>query len=177
MRRNPNRHAHPDLRDAVDVSRFWSLVDKRATCWMWTGHLDKDGYGLFVWRGRRVGAHTLALSFTTGETKPEGMDTCHSCDNPPCVNPAHLRFDTRQANVDDAHARGRAAVGERIGAAKLTERDVIEIRTRRAAGALQKHLARDYGVSPAYVSEIVNGITWTQVGGPITGNSKRKAVA
>jgi hypothetical protein len=89
------------------------------------------------------------------------------------VNPHHLRFDTRQGNIDDMHNRGRAALGEARASAKLTDAIVLEIRERRANGALQRVLADQYGVSPSNISEIVNGLVWTHVGGPIGGRSKR----
>lgn len=164
MSRNVNPDTHPTLRDAVDVTRFWNLVDRQAEdeCWEWQGYLDKDGYGLFQWQGKRVGAHVLALSFTTGEIKAEGLDTRHSCDNPPCVNPNHLTFGTRLENVHDMISRGRAA---RSG--KLTDAQVIEIRERRAAGARQMDLAKQYGVSDGQISMIVRGKRWSDVGGPI----------
>lgn len=163
-RRNPNRHAHPLLREAVDVTRFWGLVARQgpAECWPWHGDQDKDGYGVFVWYGKRRGAHTLALEFSTGEHKAEGLDTRHSCDNPPCVNPAHLSFGTRQENVQDMISRGREA---RQG--KLSDSQIIEIRERRAAGARQIDLAQQYGVSGGQISMIVRGHRWPEVGGPI----------
>lgn len=85
----------------------------------------------------------------------------------------HLRFGSRQSNVDDMWERGRGPSGERSPQSKLTNSTVREMRLRRANGALQKDLARDYGVSAAYVSEIVNGLVWQDAGGPITGKGKR----
>jgi hypothetical protein len=113
------------------------------------------------------------VTFSTGEIKDPVLDTCHSCDDPPCCNPGHLRFATRLENVADMYERGRARVGSAHPFARLTEAAVVEIRVRRANGAMQKTLAADYGVSDAYVSEIVNGLVWRHAGGPISGTSKR----
>lgn len=162
-RRHVNADPHPDLIDAIAVTRFWTLIDQSSDCWEWQGDLDKDGYGVFFWKGRKFGAHQLALSFTSGEMKLPGLDTCHSCDNPACCNPDHIRFDTRRSNVADMHKRGRAV----SPAARLTAEQVVTIRERRAHGATQKTLAEQFGLSPAYVSEIVRGITWKDAGGPI----------
>lgn len=174
-RRHVNDHAHPEFVEAVTVSRFWRMVATGSTdsCWPWLGDQDGHGYGIFTYHGTRKPAHEMALSFTIGEKRLDGLDTCHSCDNPICCNPHHLRFGTRQSNVDDMFARGRNLVGEARANSKLTNAAVREMRLRRAMGALQKDLANDYGVSAAYVSEIVNGLTWQDAGGPITGIGKR----
>lgn len=151
------------------VTEFWRQVDRSSgpdACWPWTGYAEK-GYGHFQWGDRTVGAHELAVSFTTGAARPDGFDTCHSCDNPLCCNPAHLRFDTRQGNVDDAVSRGRQARGERQGSAKLTEADVLDIRHLAAAGATGTSLAERYQVSRSLVTEIIRGNRWSHVGGPI----------
>ena len=163
-RRRVSADPHPTFADAVAVSRFWSLVDIRADdeCWPWLGDEDGQGYGIFSFRGRRAGAHQYALSFTTGEEKLPGLDTCHSCDNPPCCNPYHLRFDTRLSNVEDMISRGRAN-----RARKLTDEDVVMIRERRANGARQKDLAAQYNVSDGAISMIVRGVRYENVGGPI----------
>ena len=148
----------------MDVTRFWGMVSRREPdqCWEWTGDRSRNGYGVFVWHGKRTGAHEVALSFTTGEVKSDRLDTCHSCDNPLCCNPAHLRFDTRLANVREMHERGRARK-----ARKVTDEDVVLIRERRAAGARQSDLAEQFGITDGAVSMIVRGLRWPDAGGPI----------
>ena len=164
-RRRVNSDPHPDFADAVSVSRFWRLVDRRgpSECWPWLGDADRDGYGVFVFRGRKYGAHELVLSFTTGEKRLARLDTCHACDNPRCCNPEHLRFDTRRANVADMVRRGRAAAPAR----KFTDEQIVTIRERRALGARQKDLADQFGVTDGQISMIVRGLRWANVGGPI----------
>ena len=166
--RHVNNHPHPTLADAVSVSRFWRNVDiaGEGECWEWRGDADQDGYGIFYWHDRRRPAHELALSFTTGERRLPELDTCHSCDNPACCNPSHLRFDTRASNVADMVARGRAGAPGR----KLADEQIVMMRQRRANGARQKDLADQFGVTDGLVSMIVRGIRWPHVGGPIEGN-------
>lgn len=150
---------------ALKATEFWAKVDSSAgpdECWPWTGYAEK-GYGLFFWQGRKVGAHELAVTFTTGEARHPELDTCHSCDNPICCNPAHLRFDTRQSNVDEMVERGRAANGQR----KLTDDQVLAMRYRAEAGATGIVLAAEYGVSKGLVTSILQGKRWTHVGGPL----------
>jgi hypothetical protein len=148
----------------VRVSEFWQNVDRSAgddACHPWTGYTE-DGYGRFQWQGRMVGAHELARTFTTGEVRLPSLDTCHRCDNPPCCNPRHVRFDSRLGNVRDMHERNRAA---RPG--RLTDAQVRELRERRAAGARQIDLAEAYGLTDGAVSMIVRGLRWPDAGGPL----------
>lgn len=154
---------------AATVTRFWENVDRRGPdeCWPWLGYIE-DGYGRVFFDGKMRGAHDLAATFATGAVRPEGFDTCHSCDNSPCCNPAHLRFDSRQGNVDDATSRGRHARGQTNGHAKLTERDVLEIRELFAAGTTGSSLARRFNVAPSAITAVVRGKRWRHVGGPIT---------
>ena len=169
-RREVNPDPSPDLAEAVTITRFWRNVTMSGDdeCWPWGGDTDADGYGVFYYHQRRHPAHELALSFTTGEKRLPELDTCHACDNPACCNPHHLRFDTRQSNVDDSVRRGRHPRGSQTHATRLDEDDVLLIRNRRANGARNVDLARDFGITPAAVTAIVHGRNWKHVGGPVT---------
>lgn len=139
---------------AQRVTAFWMQVERKGPdeCWPWLGY-EEGGYGKVFIKGRMVGAHELAVSFTTGESRLPELDTCHSCDNPICCNPNHLRFDTRQSNVDDMMAAGRHSHPP----AKLSEDDIRIIRDRITAGARQQDLADQYGVSNSLISMIKTG--------------------
>lgn len=151
--------------DLVRVTEFWMSVDRRGPdeCWPWTGYAEPDGYGSFFFDGRMIGAHELAVTFTTGEQRLPELDTCHSCGNPPCCNPGHLRFDTRRSNVEDMVRMGRNHRFPR----RLTDEQVQLIRRRREAGAVQDDLAAQCCVSSSYISQIVNGLARRDAGGPI----------
>jgi len=151
------------------TDRFWEKVDRRGAddCWEWTAALNEHGYGVMRPEGRRTGptikAHRVSLSLAGVDI--DGLVIRHSCDNPPCVNPAHLSVGTKADNSADMVARGRSPRGSRSGASKLTERQVAEIRARQAAGELHRVLAADYGVSRATITNIVTGRTWRHVTG------------
>lgn len=158
-------HISPDAAAlAAKVTEFWSNVTVGASdeCWPWIGYIE-DGYGRFFFAGSMRGAHELAVTFTTGERRASNLDTCHSCNNPPCCNPAHLRFDTRKSNVQDMITAGT----HRAGPSKLDHDKVHVIRERYAAGASQLALANDYGVTNGLISQIVKGNRWASAPGPI----------
>lgn len=157
--------------------RFWSKVAKGPGCWEWQGCRRPSGHGHFaVTQTRIISAHSYSLELALGYPAPDGTECCHRCDNPPCVNPKHLYFGTRQNNVDDAWARGRHQVGSQRPAALLTEAQVIEIRERYAANEQVPSLAGCFGIAQSTVRSIVLGNKWKHVGGPITRRMpKRKA--
>jgi hypothetical protein len=72
-------------------TRFWSKVDRSASCWMWTGEVDTHGYGVFRRRGRPAKAHLIAYQITNAPV-PQGRDVEQSCGSRRCVNPAHLHL-------------------------------------------------------------------------------------
>lgn len=146
--------------------RFNSKIRKGdpSDCWPWTAGTTSNGYGRFdIGHGVRSIASRYALVQAIGEPDDPSMLACHTCDNPPCCNPAHLYWGTQLDNSQDAINRGRKARGERSATAKLTERAVREIRRLAARGWLLKDIAARYGVSSPAISDVVNGRSWTHV--------------
>lgn len=144
--------------------RFWEKVDVRSSgeCWFWLAYKDKKGYGQFSINRRIFRAPRVALWLKNGEW-PEVA--CHTCDNPSCVNPAHLYAGTYQTNMDDCIERRRhkAAKGSASGRSKLTDAKVVEIRRRCAAGESQRSVSRRFGVCERTVTAIVKRETWRHV--------------
>jgi hypothetical protein len=96
--------------------RFWEKVDKRGPdeCWEWTGARTAPGWhGVSMGPGgRKQTAHRIAWELTNGPI-PEGLFALHHCDNPPCVNPAHLFLGTIKDNMVDAARKGHMGRGNR----------------------------------------------------------------
>ncbi len=79
---------------------------KNGECLEFTGYKDILGYGKMRLRGRQMLSHRASFILNTGEI-PEGMLVCHTCDNPPCINPDHLFLGTNYDNTMDAVRKGR----------------------------------------------------------------------
>lgn len=95
-------------RDEPDTVRFWLHVDTTGDCWLWNDGRRPDAYGSFHRDdGKTVGAHRFSYELAHGPIA-EGLHVLHSCDKPPCVNPAHLSAGTRLDNMRDMIRKGRA---------------------------------------------------------------------
>lgn len=140
-----------------------------AECWEWWGSKNPDGYGAVrIYLPpplKRYYAHRLSFTFFNGPI-PENHLVCHRCDNPGCVNPAHLFAGTVRENWLDLVAKGMQspARGERQGKAKLTEQQVREIRRRhRTEGVGCRRMAKQYGVGQTAITKILRRETWEGV--------------
>lgn len=142
--------------------RFHARVDRSGDgCWLWLGARDPRGYGRISVGGRggkMEGAHRVAYALAYGPI-PDGAHVLHSCDNPPCVNPAHLSAGTHHENMRDMAVRCRSA------RTKLTPEQVIEILGRLHAER-QRDLAREFGVAKATIGAIARRETWSHLCGP-----------
>jgi len=131
-------------------------------CWEWQGSRHVQGYGLTRIDGRLHRCNRLALEL-------EGIDltnkiAMHTCDNPPCCNPAHLRAGTMEDNMNDRNNKQRQVKGEDCRWTKLTEGQIVEIRKLWASRSMtQTDIAFDYGVHQATISYLVNNKTWKHI--------------
>lgn len=149
--------------------RLYSRIKKNphSECWEWQGS-TRRGYGRLIVGSRKDGtrrnesAHRLSYLFSIGSI-PDGMEVCHKCDNPLCINPAHLFVGTKKENAADRDRKGRNIVftGEEQPRSKLTKKMVKDARWERVfQGTSFQKLADKYGVSKKTMQNAVKGITW-----------------
>jgi hypothetical protein len=147
-------------------ARFWSKVNKTATCWLWMGSKTTTGYGSFgISRGRIEKAHRVSWELHFGSI-PQGMMVCHHCDVPLCVRPDHLFLGTQSDNMCDSRDKGRLykpdVRGEKHGKSKLKEIEVVEIFTN-PSGESTRNLATRFGVAFATIWDIKKGRRWNHL--------------
>ena len=140
-------------------------------CWLWTGRKNATTkYGEVKIENHVYGAHRVVASLFYGP-HPDWVEVVrHTCDNPPCVNPSHLVYDTQSGNIKDAFRKGRGVSnfymvkshkkGSECRIAKLTEDDVRAIR---ASNEKQRVLAERYGIAQSGISQIRSRKTWEHV--------------
>jgi hypothetical protein len=162
--------------------RFWEKVNKNGPthptnpslgkCWMWIGAYTHCGYGI-IWGSRHtrgIRAHRISWEIVNGKI-PKGKKILHSCDNPPCVNPEHLRPGTDADNHRDMVERGRALNGEKNPQCKITKEQVLDILSKypkaKRTGPRKKYewniilkLSEKYGITTDSLSRIARHERW-----------------
>lgn len=173
------------MRGTVE-QRFWAKVDRRGPdeCWPWkAGNDGIFGYGHMRCNGPLKKASHISLELD-GRPRVAGLDALHSCDNPPCVNPAHLRWGTKFENMADMVERNRHGAitkpdrvprgdrsgprtkpesiprGEARGHARLTD---VQVRVIRMCSNPARDLVKHFGVSGATISRVRKYRLWKHV--------------
>lgn len=180
-----------------DIDRFWSKVQIRTAdeCWPWVAKARlPTGYGVLnVWvseaKRRNVVSSRISCFLAHGAPPFAGAKTLHSCDNPGCCNPRHLRWGTQKNNVSDAierkrhrnppdvhanpewAARMKAALprGEANHNATLTAEAVSQIYAARLIGKSTNTIAQEIGIDRTTVQGIISGKAWKHLLG-VNGN-------
>lgn len=155
-------------KQSLYAARFWSRVNITADpdeCWEWQGGRNEHNYGKMYFDGQVYSTHRLSW-YLANRIQPDEA-VLHKCDNPPCVNPNHLRSGTQIDNMLDVVAKGRQHKGSEKPLAKLTEDQVIDARHRYANySASIDELATENQVSESVMYYAVTGRSWKHVAVP-----------
>jgi hypothetical protein len=140
------------------------IVDENG-CWIYQGATRKKGmpYGWVAYKKTQMNAHRASWIHSNGEI-PEGLNVCHKCDVPQCINPEHLFLGTQKENILDMWNKKRHPKinlgGEKSPAAKLTLEQVREIRFMLSQKIKQKFIAEKFKISQVAISNIKNKKRW-----------------
>lgn len=130
-------------------------------CIDFKGCKDCKGYGKKKRNGKVYYAHRLSYcdEKNIAITEIDGLVVMHTCDNPSCVNPAHLMLGTHQDNMNDKVSKNRQTKGVENAGAKLTEKEVLEIREL-SKSMTQNEISKLFVVSQSQISLIKNRKSW-----------------
>ncbi len=128
-------------------------------CRDWQGCIaKKGGYGLVSFGKKQYKAHRVAWLLAYGELPK--LFVCHKCDRPICIAIEHLFLGTAQDNMADRDSKRRQPHGERNGSAKLSWKDVLEIRQKFQDGATRYEIASHYNVHYSAVCRVISERCW-----------------
>ncbi len=130
-------------------------IDPVTNCWIWIEKPHNTGYAYLRVYDKYMKAHRFSYETFVGPLDPK-LEICHSCNCKLCVNPNHLRQDTRSSNqIDISKVKGRKNQ-------KLTFETVLEIKIalQNPYWGIGKDLADKYGVSRCTITEIKNNHKW-----------------
>lgn len=157
------RSAIPSKKRRDQKERFFDLVKKTNSCWVWMGRKAKFGYGQFkdMRIKKQILAHRFSYEIHYGMI-PNGLCVCHKCDNPSCVNPEHLFLGTYKQNMQDAASKKRMPHGESHFRTTLKNKDIFFIREN-FPHISAKHLANMFSVTKCTIYNILHRKTWANI--------------
>jgi hypothetical protein len=146
----------PKIIDPLDTIKRWTRIDDDTGCWNWIGTTNGSrGSPRMSIKGRKLYVTRVVLA-RVKRVSLRGMDVRQRCGNRCCVNPDHLEAIPREA----------ARRGSQHPNAKLTDRQVQEIRFRYAEGERVTDLALEFHIRRSYLSRIVAGKAWAHLEQP-----------
>ena len=136
-------------------------------CLMWPFSKTGRGYGRLRINGKTRPAHRVMLECVVGPSPFDKPLALHSCGNGHlgCCNPRHMYWGDLSDNVRDSirHGTHRPRRGENQHLAKLTERDVVEIRSRNPFPGAERAWASEFGVSKSAIGSVIRRKNWAHV--------------
>lgn len=150
----------PEL-TARQLRNFWRKVDVRGPddCWPWLGG-NVLGYGCVNIADSIFKAPRISMALDGRD--PLDLCALHTCDNPPCCNPAHLWAGSKADNSMDKVVKGRSHKPKGVinGQAKLTADDIHAIRSDTRS---QQIIGAQYHVSGTQVFRIKHRKAWAHI--------------
>lgn len=143
----------------IDENGCWIVINR---------YLGNKGYAQITINKERKQLSHYIYEIFVGKI-PNGLYVCHTCDNPKCINPKHLFLGTPMDNMIDRGRKGRTShigcsknppKGEKNGAAKLKQDDILYIRNSNLSGV---ELAKKYNVNPHTISRIKTRKRWVDI--------------
>lgn len=131
----------------------WVIKNPETGCWIFTRGKHSKGYMRIRLKQKKILAHRFAYGIFNDDLKSTKEYVCHSCDNPPCVNPNHLFKGTAKDNSIDSSKKGRN------GIAKLKPTDVFWVR-KNLGKISQTDIGNKLGVSDSTIRAIKSGKSW-----------------
>lgn len=150
-------------RESLEKRLLKHVTKTDSGCWEWTGCLTPNGYPQIAFKRRAHYAHRLSYATFVGPI-PTGAFMLHGCDNPKCINPAHLRTGNQKDNIGDAVSKKRHAFGIRQGKAKLNDDLVRRIRDEyRYSKIAMDKIANRLNISRSTIAKAIRGEKWKHV--------------
>ncbi len=122
-------------------------------CWQWIRSRGGD-YGKVRWLQKTISSHRASYIAFKGEVS-KGLNVCHTCDNPLCVNPDHLWLGTQKQNKQDSKKKGRTLIGQKNHFSKFTDVQIEEMRKLKNEGFTYDRLKRIFNCSTAHIFNVI----------------------
>jgi hypothetical protein len=129
-------------------------------CWVWNKGKSNSGYSKMTFKNRTMCGSRVSFMVFKGKISKNKV-VCHTCDNPPCVNPDHLFLGTIRDNRTDCVVKNRHAKGSKIGISKLKEKDIPIIKKMYYNNLSQREIALLFNTSQTTISRVLLKQTWS----------------